>query len=99
MKYRIKVFPYKGRLWYMPQLKGWFSWHDEFISRTSIDNSILYDRWQLDYMRSESDCLDWIRREVDDKNKKKQDATRIKKFEQDNPAYYIKVDLIKDNND
>jgi hypothetical protein len=72
-----------------PPKKGWFFWRDLFY----VGEDSYYSNWQLGYMRSESDCLDWIRREVDHKIKKEQDDIRIKKFERDNPVRYITVDL------
>lgn len=90
--YRIKVFPHKGTLYYMPQQKSWFRWVDKF--RCYVNGC--YHDYQLVYMKSEASCLAFIN-DVKERNEDYDDKqAQIKKFERDNPVTYLNVVFINE---
>jgi hypothetical protein len=84
-RYRIKVFPYKGRLLYMPQEKIWWFWRDLIIDWYFSD-------LLLEAMATKDNCVDYIanclRSQIDIICQRNTEAA----FENSNPVFYINLE-------
>lgn len=91
MKYRIKRFPYKGKLLYMPQRRGWYFWHDMIINDIQVE----YTETQLNFMSCKSSCTYYIKSYDDNQLRHAMNSKEIKEPKKNNPTEYIYLGDIK----